>query len=30
MDDGAYRVEGQQVAEKMVTDAVRELRSRTR
>ncbi len=30
MDDGAYRVEGQQVAEKMVTDAVRELRNRTR
>ena len=30
MDDGDYRVEGQQVAEKMVTDAVRELRNRTR
>ena len=30
MDDGAYRVEGQQVADKMVTDAVKELRNRTR
>ena len=30
MDGGAYQVEGQQVAEKMVTDAVRELRNRTR
>ena len=30
MDDGAYQVEGKQVAEKMVTDAVRELRNRTR
>ena len=30
MDVAAYRVEGQQVAEKMVTDAVRELRNRTR
>jgi flagellar biosynthesis anti-sigma factor FlgM len=30
MDNGAYRVEGQQVADKMVSDAVRELRNRTR
>jgi len=30
MDDGTYRVEGEQVAEKMVTDAVRELRNRIR
>ena len=30
MDHNAYRVEGHQVAEKMVTDAVRELRNRTR
>ena len=30
MDNGDYQVEGQQVAEKMVTDAVRELRNRTR
>lgn len=30
MDVAAYRIEGQQVAEKMVTDAVRELRNRTR
>lgn len=30
MEDGVYQVEGQQVADKMVTDAVRELRNRTR
>ncbi len=30
MDDGSYQVEGERVAEKMVTDAVRELRNRGR
>ncbi len=30
MDSGSYQVEGEQVAEKMVTDAVRELRNRSR
>jgi anti-sigma28 factor (negative regulator of flagellin synthesis) len=28
--DGTYRVDGKQVAEKMVSDAVRELRERSR
>ncbi|OYV99008.1 MAG: hypothetical protein B7Z62_02175 [Deltaproteobacteria bacterium 37-65-8] len=28
MNDGTYKVEGRRVAEKMVTDAVRELRKR--
>jgi anti-sigma28 factor (negative regulator of flagellin synthesis) len=30
VDAGTYRVEGGRVAEKMVSDAVRELRNRTR
>ncbi|GAB4233202.1 MAG: hypothetical protein OHK0028_08880 [Deltaproteobacteria bacterium] len=30
VDSGTYRVEGGRVAEKMVSDAVRELRNRTR
>lgn len=30
MESGNYRVEGQKVADKMVTDAVREIRNRTR
>jgi flagellar biosynthesis anti-sigma factor FlgM len=30
MEKGMYRVDGEKVAEKMVTDAVREIRKRTR